>query len=201
MARPRSAHRLECYSPKLGRRLRLYNRPPFECWLQIESNPLVVRFCERPGHLYVNNQQRLIDFWVCFKDREEFWLIELTRDAPVWTEPQFVTLQGSGRIAARQIRLTDILAWQTWTHNWERMLPYMSAARSHITPSMKTQILATLTSTRQLSSVETALRPMDAMLVRAALFTLVHEGVVTAPSLYEKPLSWQTRFSLTEAST
>jgi hypothetical protein len=200
MARPRGAHRLECFSPKLERRLRLYNRPPFETWLKLESDPTVIRFCERPGHLHESKHRRVIDFWVCYRTYEEFWLIDLGSDPAVRSEPRYVSLSGDEQAPVRLIRFTDIMAWQTLTRNWERMLPYVNAARGHISSRLCDDVLEFLSGPRQLSSIESALRPVDSMLVRGALFSLVLQGRAIAPSLFDKPLSSQTRFSLSEAA-
>jgi hypothetical protein len=194
MARPRYSHRLECYSPKLTRRLRLYNRAPFECWLRIESDPLVQAFCERPGHLNPPDGPRLIDFWVCYQDREEFWILELQSDASIWSPVRVVDVGNGERIPVRQVRLQDLLAWRVLTKNWEQMLPFMSATRTMIGEALLTKVRACLRTPRQLSTIERDLAPLDVMLVRAAVFTLLHRGLISAPSLDTKPLSGLTQF-------
>jgi hypothetical protein len=194
MARPRYSHRLECFSHKLNRRLRLYDRAPFECWLRIESDPLVRAFCERPGHLNPPDGPRLIDFWVCFEDREEFWVVELDADAAIWSPVRMVDVGRGERIPVRQIRLQDLLAWRVATQNWEQMLPYMNATRSMISEGLLTRVLECVATPRQLGTIERELAPIDPMLVRASIFTLVHRGLAIAPTLETKPHSRVTQF-------
>jgi hypothetical protein len=65
--RPRGSRLLEAFSPKLGRRVRLFNHAAFEQWIQLEADPSVLCLCERPQRLGVSGDGRLIDFWVFVK--------------------------------------------------------------------------------------------------------------------------------------
>ena len=71
MARPRGSRRLEAFSPKLARAIRLFDHATFEQWIRLEADPTAVSLCERPTRLGVNRDGRLIDFWVRHHDREE----------------------------------------------------------------------------------------------------------------------------------
>ena len=198
LQRPRNAHRLETFSPKLGRRLRLYDRAAFEWWLQLESNPGVHAFCERPARLHLGHAgTALIDFWVCYADREEVHLIAL--DAPLANVPLPASMAfGIGEQASvRIIRREDVMAQRTWILNWERMLPFITASRGMISPALRQRILAAIGGSKQLSNLEREMAPVDAMLVKGAVFALLHEGQVSAASLHEHALSLRTRFSPT----
>lgn len=46
--RPRGARLIESHSPKLGRRVRLFDHLAFSQWIRLEVDPLVESFCERP---------------------------------------------------------------------------------------------------------------------------------------------------------
>jgi hypothetical protein len=73
--RPRGAHKLEAFSPKLNRRLTFSRRCAFDQWILIETDPAVRAFCERPGYVQLREQRQLADFWVSFVDRQELILL------------------------------------------------------------------------------------------------------------------------------
>ena len=47
--RPKGARLLEGFSPKLKRRVQLFDYSSFSVWIRLEADPKVVAFCERPG--------------------------------------------------------------------------------------------------------------------------------------------------------
>ncbi len=63
-ARPRGASPLEGFSPKLGRRIRVFDRANFDQWIRLEADPAVPLLCERPLRLSPNVGSRVVDFWV-----------------------------------------------------------------------------------------------------------------------------------------
>ena len=87
--RPRGSRLLEAFSPKLGRRVRLFDHAAFGQWIQLEADPSVLCLCERPQRLGVNGNGRLIDFWVERHDRAEMGVVVLF--APIDT-PDFKKL-------------------------------------------------------------------------------------------------------------
>ena len=54
LARPPGAHRLEAFSPKLGRRLTFYRRALLDLWLLFEADPSVIalRCPVQSGHVW-----------------------------------------------------------------------------------------------------------------------------------------------------
>jgi hypothetical protein len=50
-SRPKGAQVLEGYSPKLGRRVQLFDYASFSVWIGLEADPTVNTFCERPRPL------------------------------------------------------------------------------------------------------------------------------------------------------
>jgi hypothetical protein len=62
LARPRGAHRLEAFSPKLARRVMFYRCSLLQQWLLLEAAPNVISFCERPGYVLIDGHGRLANF-------------------------------------------------------------------------------------------------------------------------------------------
>ena len=50
-SRPAGLRRIEVFGPKIGRRLSLGGYDAYRTWLVIETNPLIVTFCERPTYV------------------------------------------------------------------------------------------------------------------------------------------------------
>ena len=71
-ARPRGARLIEGFSPKLGRRVQLFDHAAFATWIDLEADPEVVAFCERPALSELVAPGASIDFWVRRGGGEEF---------------------------------------------------------------------------------------------------------------------------------
>jgi len=49
--RPPGARMLEAFSPKISRRVRLFDRASFNLWISLEADTAALGFCERPARL------------------------------------------------------------------------------------------------------------------------------------------------------
>jgi len=77
-SRPRGGRQLEARSPKLGRRLRLFDHLAFSQWIGLEADPAVLTFCERPARISRQPDSCLIDFWVQRAGGQAMLLLELS---------------------------------------------------------------------------------------------------------------------------
>lgn len=186
-ARPRGVRVIEAYSPKLGRRLQCFGEHAFGQWIRLEADPSVQTFCERPVYLEGMTDKHLVDFWVRQDDRE--MLVIVDDDSPAST----ITI-GDAELAVLTIPPAELAAARIWIGNWERMLPVMTSCRQQITPSFQKSILKFIAEPMQLSRIEQKFATGDPTLVRAAVFTLLHDGKLQAPQLYTEPVSFLTRF-------
>lgn len=187
LPRPRGSRVIEAFSPKLGRRLQSFGRQAFDLWICLEADPDVVAFCERPA--YVDSAAKtLLDFWVRYRDRDAFLLLEGKEAAP-----EAVVADGS--VPVRVVPLAELAAARCWIGNWERMLPCMVACRTSVTPALLRTIADCVSEPMQFSRIEHDLGCGDPMLTRAALFSLLHAGRLHAPQLKVEPLSYLTVFA------
>ena len=198
-ARPAGAHRLEAFSPKLGRRLTFYRRALLDLWLLLEADPLVTAFCERPGYVQLGGKVRLADFWVRYGDRQELVLpadvgLDL-RAGPVGHELD------EGAFSIRSVASADLAAARVWICNWQRMLPCIVANRGLVPWSLSRAVERCLESSQQLMTLERKCSHADPVLLRAALFGLLHAGRVAAPDLHTHSLSLQTSFAVVGKTT
>lgn len=194
LARPRGAHRFEAFSPKLARRVMFYRRSLLEQWLLLEANPNATSFCERPGYVLIDGYRRLADFFVRYVDRRELViLIDPMIDESAKASCR--NLDGTA-IPIRPVSPAELAAARVWTDNWQRMLPYLVTNRTFVPETLLQAIARFVTSPQRLLAIEREFSPGDPVLVRTALFSLLHSGQVSAPELRTKPLSLLTSFAV-----
>ncbi len=188
--RPRGERLIEAYSVKLGRRVQCYGELVYQLWILLETNPAIQSWCERPVFLDIGNGKRVADFWSIKKSHEEFLLINRSTHEVIACPPQH-------DIPARIITLSDLAASRVWINNWQRMLPLLVTCREHFSVSLVRAILKFIKEPTQLSRIEREFVTGDATLLRAALFQLLHQGMLKAPALSVEPLSYLTYFEPT----
>ncbi|MGF6737249.1 hypothetical protein [Paraburkholderia atlantica] len=199
LARPRGAHRFEAFSPKLARRVMFYRRASLAQWLLLEADPKVITFCERPGYVLINGDRRLADFWVHYVDREEFVVLS---ELPCGTDADASRARlAAGAAEVRLVASAELAAARAWTDNWQRILPYLVANRGLVPTTLSPAIMQFVNEPRRLLDVEREFSSSDPVIVRAALFSLLHTGRVSASSLQTQPLSLLTSFAALEATS
>jgi hypothetical protein len=192
LTRPRGAHRLEAFSPKLNRRLTLYRRCTFDQWIIIEVDAAARSFCERPGYVQIQEKRLLADFLVSYSDRQE--LVLLPGAATAEAMSQGFTVEGDGAIDVRIISPADLAASRTWIDNWKRMLPCLVVTRGLLGESLLDAVEHFVASPKALSVIEREFSGGDPILARAAVFKLLYAGRLTAPELRVNALSPATLF-------
>lgn len=116
-SRPFETRRLEAFSVKLNRRLRLYSYPTLDHWQTLEADPAVTAFCERPTTTYIelggDDGWPISGFGMSVSGREEL----LVRDA---VEPRsmraywticFVARNAEDHMGARVPSISRKPAW------------------------------------------------------------------------------------------
>lgn len=198
IVRPHGAHRLEAFSPKLNRRIILYRRQALDLWITIESDPTVRKFCERPGYIQFRGQRSLADFLVSYLDRQELVILA---DPIVGGDAKPLANLDAGDRNVRLVQAAELAALRIWVDNWQRMLPCIVATRGLVPASLLRLVEDFVAAPQPLFAIERELSKGDPILVRAAVFQLLHEGRVTAPELRTDMLSLSTRFSAVEAQS
>jgi hypothetical protein len=194
VARPRGTHRFEVFSPKLKRRLTFYRRLALEQWVLIEADPAISIFCERPGFVQSGGQRYLADFWVRYVDRQELVLLS---DAVIDTDTKPDANLDVAVLSVRSVQPPELAAARVWIDNWRRMLPCIVAIRGLLSPSLLNAIERFVARPQQLLTIEREFSTGDPILVRAAVFNLLHTGRACAPDLHTEALSLLTPFAVT----
>lgn len=184
-ARPPGARLLEAFSPKLGRRVRLFDRAAFHQWIRLEADPSVRSLCERPARLGRDRDDRLVDFWVLRSDREEMLLVGLGTGGTL--RPDHVD-----GVPLRMIAPAELAAANNWVSNWQRILPVITAARPMLSRSLAKAILAFVREPTPLAVIEHQLAIGDPPVVRGAIFELLRTGLLDAPTLHTQSLALHT---------
>ncbi|GAB7544024.1 hypothetical protein [Cupriavidus sp. 8B] len=93
---------------------------------------------------------------------------------------------------------SKLAASRIWIDNWLRMLPSIVATRGLVPVSLLDAVERFVASPQPLLTIEREFSRGDPVLVRAAIFSLLHAGRVSARELRIDPLSWMMTF---EAAT
>ena len=181
-ARPRGGRLIEGFSPKLGRRVQLFDHAAFATWIDLEADPEVVAFCERPALSGLEAPDASIDFWVRRGDGEEFVSVV---GAGVTSEPP----QRLDGLTVRRLTDADRAARRVWVTNWQRMLPVVNATRGLLSASLLKSVQSCVREPLPLARIEREASRGDVVLARGAVFELLRTGLLAAPALRTEPLS------------
>ena len=191
MSRRRGSRRIDVYSPKLRRRLQCVGEAIYHQCLCLEADPTVLAYCERPVYLSIGNEKRLADFWARRVDCE--WLLVVGE-----SKPSSIARIGSVEYEVRAVPAAELAAARVWIENWERILPVVTSCQDLLMTPLLDAVRRFVSRPTQLTHIEQEFAIMDLTLVRAAVFTLLHSGRLSAPSLWIEPLSLLTRFEPAE---
>ncbi len=192
-----SGHRFESFSPKLNRRVVFFDRWNVDQWVLLEADREVTRFCERPCRLQPKISQRLVDFWVKTHTGAYGLLIQTAQETPSDADKT----KDAPIEEIRTVAITDLTACGQRIQNWRLILPYLIANRTLITQEWTDPVMDLLHKPQTLGSVEHHFRGRDIVLIRAALFKLLHQGHLVSEDLDKRPLDALTHFESGHAQT
>lgn len=186
--RPYQSHRYDVFGPKINRRLSLYRLKLVDAWLLLESDPAVVAYCERPLLIPGAKPKRFVDFWVGYKGHEEIWLLSSgDEQADFEPAPALSDWAKSNRCAIRAIKPPDESA-RTYLDNWGVIVRELSSNRRYLTPALMNAVRATLAHARPIMALCQLLPDHDPVLVRTALFSLIHSGDAVCTDMTSRTL-------------
>lgn len=182
-ARPKGAPHFEVWAPKLGRRMTLFGPLHVRLCTLLESNPRVSAYCERPAYWDGNDGKQLIDFWVKAGRREVYWIVTAESRSQ---SPR--TLIPDQNINVRYIHARHLLSHAIWIENWMRILPYLSSNAGFVSAQLLADIEQAAAADPTLGDIERDFQPNDIVLIRTAVFMLLHTGRLKADALRRQPL-------------
>ncbi|MFM0617471.1 hypothetical protein PQR37_25780 [Paraburkholderia nemoris] len=197
--RPYGTHRYDVYGPKVDRRLTLFGHRTLNAWLQLEFNPDVVAYSERPLRVPDIRPARMVDFWVHGRDDGERFLIVLRSSELQSFAAQgqrFVAFEAWARKTGIQVCLIGAEAGApvgVLQRNQATILHHVAADHTFVTDEIKQRALSACGEGATVGELESRLSPVDGSLVRSAAFMLVLDGSLRCPTLAREPLSRQTQ--------
>ncbi|MGZ9709244.1 hypothetical protein ACXX82_00185 [Glaciimonas sp. GNP009] len=91
-------------------------------------------------------------------------------------------------ISLRYIHARHLVSHALWIENWLRILPYLSANSAFVSNQLLTDIAQAAAAGPTLGDIERDFQPNDIVLIRTAVFMLLHTGRLKADSLRRQPL-------------
>jgi hypothetical protein len=187
--RPFKSHRYDVFGLKVNRMLTIFGRDQLEAWLLLEADPNVAQYCERPLYVPDHKPKRVVDFWAGFRDCNELWLVENKPVPDDANEGALAALRAWAEPHAFKVRqVAPHTANRTFLNNWGMIVRDLSANRRYIGPPLVSAVRACLEYPRPLSAICAMLRDHDQVLVRSAIYSLLHLGVIHCPDLAKEPL-------------
>jgi hypothetical protein len=205
-ARPRGASRIEVWGPRVG-------RDEYRCTIamrcaygrSLESDPRVTGYCERPAYWERDEGRLLADFWVARASREEILVLERGTEGSAEVTKAKARRGGmlSPRVMPRRVMPRRVMrvpvglldANAQWIENWLRILPYLSANARWVDERLTADVKKAMGSAATLGVIERQLNPLDIVLIRTAVFRLLHQGAVTSDGLRRSSLGPRTAFA------
>ena len=179
---------IEGKSPKLGRRVRLFDYASFAIWVGLEAQPEVVTFCEYPLRIGAAAQSPVIDFWVQRDSQEEYLVSPVRANSIEWP----VAVNG---VNLRKVSDAELAATSRWVQNWEFILSTLNGQDAISDASRLTkQILSLVDRPTPLAEIERRFVASGTPVVRASIFHMLRTGKLRAPSLRDQSLSNLTLF-------
>lgn len=189
--RPYKSHRYDVFGPKIQRMLTLFNRAQVDAWLLLESDPLVLSYCERPMVVPDVRPKLLVDFWVGYAKRDELWLAR--RNTEVVSDlqaslPAFTAWAKANRFTLRQFPPGDQTPSRLYLENWGVIVRDLSANRRYVKPRLLKAVQEVLELPRPIAAICNLLPEEDPVLVRVAAYSLLHSGTALCPDISNAPL-------------
>jgi hypothetical protein len=194
------SNRWVVFSPKLDRIVILYSDLERDHWVLVEADSTIVLFCEQPLRISVRlpsgTVQTVFDMWLKFRDgheelREVKYKDQL-EDSPRAKRQLEAQATWTSLVSFRYSLVTEevIRANPVFLANWKRILPYLGP-RSRADLRRETDHIRSLLAkfvALPIGQIESKLSHLDCMLVRTALYKLIHAGQARALGLDTRKL-------------
>lgn len=190
-SRPHKSHRYDVFGPKIQRNLTLFGLAQVHTWLLLESDPLVLSYCERPMVAPETKPKLVVDFWAGYAGRDELWIV--SRNPAATTDigtsmPAFARWAEDNKYKVRQLAPPDVMEDKVYLDNWGTIVRELSANRRYIKPSLLKAVREILEQPRPIAALCNLLPEEDPVLVRVAAYSLLHSGLASCSDIAVMPL-------------
>jgi len=187
------------YGPKIGRNLTLFGETAVRAWTLLESDPQILSYCERPIVIDHAKPKRVIDFWARRGNRDELWILlkdsEIeAQDGNSFRSPSFQQWVASNDFELKLIDPGDLYNENFYFGNWGVILRYLSQNEKFVPAELTDQVFELSRAPTTLAMLERQLPEYDQVVVRTALFSLLHQGKMECVAIHTEPLGAQSQF-------
>lgn len=192
--RPGKAQRYDVFGPKIARSLTLFHRHLIDAWIDLERDPDVTWYCERPLLIDDTPFKRLVDFYAIRNEVEELWFVLSKAEEPEsFCEkilgPGFLEWCRQRKITIRPVRPSAATGASCLAENWAHILRELSAFGRYVPCHLTESIRLEINEPQSLADLESLFPSVDPILLKVASFSLVHRGIATCHGLESQPFS------------
>lgn len=186
--RPFKSHRYDVFGIKIQRSLFLYGELALSAFIALESKPTVVGYCERPIVIDETKPKRVVDFWVRHAVGDELWFL-LRPSELKWIERDYPPTRAFCTWAETrnlQIRLhtpESLGLGSLHQRNWGEIIRYLTANLRYVDSKLLKRVCDYCQATCCIGEIQAAFPQDDPILVRTAVFRLMHSGVLAGVDL------------------
>lgn len=198
LKRPFGSYRYDVFSLKAGRRMTLFGKAALGQFIELEADHEVTALCERPLKIPDSKPNRVIDFWALRGGRQHFYLLMSRAGARDMDKPKPAIEDFRKWVEGERAILHEVVAdvfdnRRVLHNNWTAILQHLVAHRGLVTPALLERFAIELNPVFALQQVEAQMSDVDAMLVRAAIFTLLASGRLYCPTIAQEALTPATQ--------
>lgn len=195
---PHGSYRIDVYSQKAGRRMTLYGKAALCQFIDLEVDFEVTDVCERPLVMPNAKPTRVVDFWaVCGGVATFYILVRPSENDDHDTKGSAYELFGKwatdNGARVREVNLADFEKRRVRYDNWSLILQHLIAHQGQISNHLLDRCGDVIPQTATLCDFENDIADVDAMLVRAGVFTLLARGNLKCDSIDTVPLNSKTK--------
>lgn len=195
--RPFKSHRYDVFGVKIGRRLTLFGDQALSAFIALEADPSVLAYCERPIVIKDFKPKRVVDFWVQRTSGEELWFLLRPTERTWRSDPNAPNAAFNVWAAASNLSVVlhvpeDLGLTDEARRNWGEILRYLSANLRFVQAELAERIYLMCGDGRTICEIQNLLADEDPILVRTAIFWLIHQGRIQIPSIHMSSLSLDT---------
>lgn len=193
--RPGRSHRFDVYGIKVSRPLTLFGQLALRGWIELERDPLVSWYCERPHVIEEPKPRRLIDFYSIRDGIEQLQLVRAAAEIEDDLDPQLVWPTFATWCRSNNIDFGVLDArgpGPFHVANWAWILRELAAFDRYVSKDLRDAVLHELSVPLTLGELQSIHEKQDPILVRTACFRLLHSGQLLCATLDVAPFGHQS---------
>lgn len=172
----------------------LYGKAALCQFIDLEANVEVTAVCERPLLIPNTKPRQVVDFWAVCNGIATFYILNRPLNVEVHeTETsafsQFCKWATDNKACVNTVNIADFEKNRIRYDNWSAILQHLIAHRGQVTDHLLNYCGKKILQTTTLQDIENDIVDVDAMLVRATIFTLLTRGRLKCDTINTIPLN------------